>query len=125
MTVMARQLIKNVKFRVNPRFKGKVTATGLRQLQKMGAAIERIAKQFVSGPSPSAPGHPPGLITGRLRGSIVSSVNKQLKQVTVRARARYGKWLESGTRFMKARPFLRPALVWSRARWKQWFKDVI
>lgn len=60
----------------------------------------------------SAPGEPPsgdtGLLAVTLHHSLIVRNGRVVAQV--RAGAKYGLYLELGTRFMKPRPFLRPAL---------------
>lgn len=62
----------------------------------------------------SAAGQPPATDTGKLVGSIVGDA-KGLRGY-VEARSVYAKWLEFGTRYMSARPFLLPAIERNRAR---------
>jgi len=57
----------------------------------------------------SAPGEPPGVVTGRLKNSI-KAVRIRHLQWEVRVEEPHGKHLEFGTARMKARPFLRPAV---------------
>lgn len=60
----------------------------------------------------SAPGEAPATDTGKLVGSIVADA----KGLTayVEARSVYGRWLEYGTRRIKPRPFLVPAVEANR-----------
>ena len=60
---------------------------------------------------PSRPGSPPAIDRGELVASILASVNNTRKTVEVGAtnRVEYARYLEKGTRKMKARPFLGPA----------------
>jgi HK97 gp10 family phage protein len=61
----------------------------------------------------SAPGEPPAQRTGQLRQNITWTVNQLFSgnyEAVVGTDLKYGPWLEFGTNFMKARPFLRPAL---------------
>lgn len=60
----------------------------------------------------SAPGEPPATDTGKLIGSIVAGA-KDLRAY-VEARSVYALWLEYGTRYMLARPFLLPAFERNR-----------
>ena len=48
--------------------------------------------------------------TGYLRGSIFYRVNNPLKY-TIGASANYAGYVEFGTRFMHAQPFIRPAFI--------------
>lgn len=61
------------------------------------------------GANPSAPGEPPHLQTGRLRGSVAHEVRDLVGRVGTNVE--YGRWLELGTRLCKARPWLRRALT--------------
>jgi len=78
-------------------------------LEAGARTLEAIVKISLSGPSPSAPGEPPGLDTGFLRNSV------QVDEVTpteafLGAHTEYAEPLEFGTSRMAARPFMRPAL---------------
>ncbi len=70
--------------------------------------LEADIKLSISGPSPSAPGDPPGVVTGNLLNSINSEVSDV--QGVVNVGADYGIDLEFGTRKMAARPFVQPAV---------------
>lgn len=71
---------------------------------------ERYAKNNMSTSSPSAPGSPPGVDTGNLKGSIkVGEVTAD--HAILEANADYAGYLEFGTRRMAARPFMRPAVL--------------
>ncbi|GAB4133041.1 MAG: hypothetical protein Kow0040_14780 [Thermogutta sp.] len=65
---------------------------------------------------PSAPGRPPALRTGFGRRNITMEFHpKQLiARVGVRTNAAYMAYLELGTRKIKARPWLRPAMEQTR-----------
>jgi HK97 gp10 family phage protein len=49
--------------------------------------------------------------TGYLRSTIFYSVNGDEFGFTVGAKAPYGVYLEYGTRYMRAQPFIRPAFI--------------
>lgn len=57
----------------------------------------------------SAPGEAPAVQTGKLRSSLATERVKE-KHYRVGTNLKYGKYLERGTKTIKARPFLRPAL---------------
>lgn len=58
----------------------------------------------------SAPGEAPAVITGRLMNSIsVDAIGNGLT-MEVGPTVNYGKYLEGGTEYMDARPFMGPAL---------------
>ena len=69
-----------------------------------------IKKSF--GTSPSQPGEPPGVDTGRLRNSITHEIEEALWDIIGRVgtNVEYGKWLELGTKDMSPRPYLRRAI---------------
>jgi HK97 gp10 family phage protein len=69
-----------------------------------------IKKSF--GTSPSSPGEPPGVDTGRLRNSITHEIEEALWDIIGRVgtNVEYGKWLELGTKDMSPRPYLRRAI---------------
>lgn len=58
---------------------------------------------------PSKPGEPPRVQTGRLRGSVAWEMSSKFI-ARVGTNVKYGRWLESGTRKMRPRPWLRRAL---------------
>lgn len=60
----------------------------------------------------SAPGQPPAVDTGRLRSSYTWRTGEDIRGVYVEVGTNvvYAPWLEFGTRYMKARPHLRPAI---------------
>jgi HK97 gp10 family phage protein len=49
--------------------------------------------------------------TGYLRSTIFYSVNGDEYGFTVGARAKYGGYVEYGTRYMRAQPYIRPAFI--------------
>lgn len=63
-------------------------------------------------PPPAPPGHAPATRTGRLWGSIswVLAHDALGLYAAVGTNVFYGPFLEGGTRFMAARPFLRPGV---------------
>lgn len=61
------------------------------------------------GATPSAPGEPPHKDTGRLRASIAWFFDPKALTARVGTNLLVGKWLELGTRFMAARPYIRAA----------------
>lgn len=60
----------------------------------------------------SLPGEPPAVDTGRLRASYTWRTGEDIRgpYVEVGTNVEYGPWLEFGTRYMEARPALRPAI---------------
>lgn len=83
------------------------------ELTKGALKIQATAKKSIqsSAPDPqtgrSRPGNPPKTDTGRLVNSIY--VNREDNVVEVGSNVKYATYLEFGTRFMAARPFLGPA----------------
>jgi HK97 gp10 family phage protein len=75
-------------------------ATG-QAISKAAVRIERVAKQLCP------------VDTGRLRSSITREVGRDGRGLyaTVGTNVEYAPYVELGTRFMGARPFLRPALA--------------
>lgn len=61
----------------------------------------------VTGGDPSAPGEDPAKVTGRLVSSMTYTYDAATKKLRIGTTVLYGKFLELGTRFMAARPFLR------------------
>jgi hypothetical protein len=65
----------------------------------------------------SAPGEPPANWTGALIRNLRAEVDTRTRRRDLPSRIRivadveYGEWLEVGTRRMKPRPFIRPALL--------------
>jgi len=59
----------------------------------------------------SKPGEVPRVQTGRLRRSITTWFHPKLPIARVGTNVKYAKPLELGTRRMKPRPFMRPALM--------------
>lgn len=60
----------------------------------------------------SAPGMPPAVDTGRLRSSYTWRTGEDVRgpYVEIGTNVEYAPWLEFGTRYMQARPHLRPAI---------------
>lgn len=63
----------------------------------------------------SAPGEAPAVDTGKLRGSVFVERQSQTSAI-VGVGAEYGAYLESGTRRIAPRPFMRPSAE-KAARW--------
>lgn len=71
-------------------------------------------KASISGASPSSPGQPPGVDTGRLRETYTFKVEEKTDTVIVLkvySPLDYSVYLEFGTRYMAPRPHLRPCMV--------------
>lgn len=78
---------------------------GMRKVAEEG--VSRI-KALISHPGRSLPGQPPGLQTGQLRESYKWDEEKD--GVKIYSDLDYSIYLELGTRYMAARPHVRPAL---------------
>ena len=98
-TRVAANMFAQVRMVLEQRF-----ASGIKELAETG---QKSAKGLVSGPSPSRPGEPPGIVTGTLRDSItIAQVDAH--HWFLLAAAYYSLYLEFGTEKMAARPFMRP-----------------
>lgn len=86
------------------------------EIERLCLICEREAKQSMEGGgkphTPSRPGEPPHVDTGRLRASVTHEVEKNLFSIIGRVgtNVEYGRYLELGTSRMSPRPWLRPAL---------------
>ena len=69
----------------------------------------------------SAPGEAPATDTGFLRSNIVAEVEKTTLTAIVESRAKYSKFLEFGTRNMKPRPLMFPALEENKPKIRRLF----
>lgn len=87
-----------------------------RDLIRRAIRVEAAAKQIATASPPSVPGGGPAVRTGRLRGSITWRPGQDALSpyVDVGSAVFYAPFVELGTRFMAARPFLRPALEVAR-----------
>jgi hypothetical protein len=74
----------------------------------------------------SAAGEFPKTDTGFLvKNFHIVSGNKLTRTIGVGSRVQYAKWLEQGTRTMRARPYLVPSLEHSRPAIKRFFEQEI
>lgn len=81
------------------------------------AAEEIKARQKVNVGSPYPPAGPPGGYpakrTGRFQRSIAYRIRRERKSIEFFSRVPYARYLEWGTRFMRARPAFRLMLGWA------------
>lgn len=120
---------------VNIYVRSKVSTEGIdKMLQedpiKVQAATKEAAQAVLddvrdhwSGASPSAPGAPPAVVTGRLdqSGRVRFVKGGLLAEYRVVFEVVYAKFLENGTRRMAARPFMEPATQRARRKLKQYY----
>lgn len=73
--------------------------------------LELAKEGMIAGAGPSAPGQPPHVDTGKLKGSLKMIVRKrgERTRANVGTDLPEGYWLEFGTSRMAARPWLLPA----------------
>jgi hypothetical protein len=101
--------------------------------RKADDAVEAVAREgerYIKtsfGTSPSAPGEPPGVLTGALRASI-HVVNLGNLRRAVRSGVDYDAALEFGTERIAPRPFMRPGAEHIRRIlpdiWNHFLEDV-
>lgn len=123
--------MSNFKFKADlEKLWGAVDKASRKVLVRQGAIVEREAKRLVSQGGgkahvPSKPGKPPHVQTGVLRSSIAFAIDTAAFEPTVLVgpTAKYGKYLEFGTRKMAARPFMRPALTNTENQLLEAWKD--
>ena len=117
------------------KFQGSLVQHLEKIMQKVVLLLERRIKILISrsnpgGKFPSLPGEPPKVVTGILRSSIASRIEKSATKINgfvgvARSSPahKYGKALELGSRRVKARPYLRPTLYGSYEEIKQIIKN--
>jgi len=78
-----------------------------RDLGRRAVRVEGAAKTFATGQ-----GGGPNVITGRLRGSITWRLGEDSQSIyaDVGSNVEYAIYVEMGTRYQAAKPYLRPAL---------------
>jgi len=93
-----------------------ITNDAAEEIERLCLICEREAKTSMKGGgkphTPSRPGKPPHVDTGRLRASITYEIDRSLFSIIGRVgtNVEYGRYLELGTSRMSPRPWLRPAL---------------
>ena len=73
----------------------------------------------------SKEGDPPASDTGFLASNIHLVVDADQLGASIESRAKYSAFLEFGTRHMRARPFMQPALEQGKRRYRKMFKDAV
>ena len=96
----------------------KILSTDLAaQIHTIGKEVEQTAKRSMRAGGtphvPSNPGEPPRRETKNLHDSIMTETQQELEGIETRVgtNVEYGLHLELGTRRIKPRPWLRPALA--------------
>lgn len=105
------------------------TAPARSQAETLEAAKDVVAdiRANWSSTSPSAPGKPPAVVTGELDASFDVTVESRGERVriVIRVKAEHARHLEYGTKNMRARPFLRPAMKRAERTFKRRWKVVV
>ena len=73
----------------------------------------------------SKEGDPPASDTGFLASNIHLVMDADQLGASIESRAKYSAFLEFGTRHMRARPFMQPALEQGKRRYRKMFKDAV
>jgi len=100
-------------YRPNPDFVPSIRQQVAEGVLRASITLQNELKVTLSkSPSPSVPGQPPGVDTGTLRRSVQIDVGGIIRgenrlSAKVGTQLDYGRFLEYGTRFMAARPWLR------------------
>lgn len=83
-----------------------------KKLRLLAMLVHRKMITSFSPNAPSLPGNPPAVRTGNLRSSIVWEMNKDetVARIGVPKHAIYGLYLELGSKFVKPRPWMKPAV---------------
>lgn len=83
-----------------------------KDLLRRGLLVQAAAKNFATGY-----GGGPHVRSGRLRSSISTTLGKDFLGVycDIGSNVEYAGFVELGTRYMRARPYLRPALLAGRS----------
>lgn len=91
-------------------------------------ALRMVAEEMVTdiklsfGTSPSAPGEPPGVDTGTLKGGIMATPDGP-GRILIHDQVEYGVYLEFGTERMDPRPWMTPVFEAWRGRIGRYLKD--
>ena len=109
---------EQVKFRIKAGMQKNLTAAAIYVVRKVKESLA-VAGPTKTHPeaSASSPGQPPHRRTGTLARSITHEVTQDSARVGTNVK--YGKFLETGTSKMAARPYLRPAVYKNRQQIKK------
>ena len=100
---------KAVQSRIKTGMKRNLTAAAIFVVRKVKESLSQAGPTRTSPQTPaSKPGQPPHRRTGTLARSITHEVSKDSARVGTNLK--YGKFLETGTSKMAARPYLRPGV---------------
>lgn len=95
-------------------------------LTEMGIAAENNAVVEVDKKVYDTPEPKSGYVrTGRLRNSLTHEVHKDEQAVYIGSAVSYAKFVEFGTRRMKPRPYLKPAIVEHKDEYKEIVENVL
>ena len=104
---------KATEFRIKAGMQKNLTAAAIYVVRKVKESLAIAGPTKTSPGTPaSLPGEPPRRRTGRLARSITHEVTPTTARVGTNVK--YGKYLETGTSKMAARPYLRPAVIKNR-----------
>lgn len=89
-------------------------------LSKVKATVKKNGAQLQKTAQKNAP-----IDTGNLRQKIALEITDGGKTAEVESTAEYGAYVELGTRFMKAQPYLKPAFEEQKEKFKADMKELV
>lgn len=89
-------------------------------LSKVKATVKKNGVQLQKTAQKNAP-----IDTGNLRQKITLEITDGGKTAEVESTAEYGAYVELGTRFMKAQPYLKPAFEEQKEKFKADMKELV
>lgn len=89
-------------------------------LSKVKATVKKNGSQLQKKAQKNAP-----IDTGNLRQKIALEITDNGKTAEVESTAEYGAYVELGTRFMKAQPYLKPAFEEQKEKFKADMKELV
>ncbi len=95
-----------------------------RQVRKHGAQTQEKAQQSAPVGTPESTGIP-GYIGGTLKRSIGIDITDGGMTAEVEPTAEYAPYVELGTRFMEAQPYLKPAFDEQKEKFKKDMKKLV